>query len=236
MKILAFESTAKVASVALTDGERLLALYQSDSGRTQSEVLLPMAEHVLATHRMTVDDIDLLTVTEGPGSFTGVRIGVATVKGLAFGRDIPCVGVSTLRSLAENLKEQDGIVCAAMDARRAQVYNAIFRAEGGVITRLTEDRAISVDDLIRELSSYDEPIRLVGDGYAQVEQAAVSVGLPLSPVSALLRDENAYACACVAYRMYLGGSHGSDRELCATYLRLPQAERERLERLKMQED
>ncbi len=231
MKILSFESTAKVASVALTEDERLLALYQSDSGRTQSEVLLPMAQSILQTHQICMEDIDLLAVTEGPGSFTGVRIGVATVKGLAFGRDIPCVGVSTLRSLAENLVDMNGLVCAVMDARRAQVYNALFRVHNGTITRLCDDRAIAINALLEQLRAYDEPLYLVGDGYALVAKAAADAGVMLGTTPVLLRDENAYSTARLAYRAYCEGASTTDCDLRATYLRLPQAERERLQRL-----
>ncbi len=232
MKILAFESTAKVASVALTEDERLLALYQSDSGRTQSEVLLPMAEHILKTHGLTVDDLDLLAVTQGPGSFTGVRIGVATVKGLACGKNIPCVGVSTLHALAENLRHMRGMVCAVMDARRSQVYTALFRADGETVQRITQDSAMAIEELLDSLASYKEPIYFAGDGYLPVTQEARRVGFAFTPTPILLRDENAYACACVAYRMHQDGQSVCDRDLRATYLRLPQAERERLEQLK----
>lgn len=230
MNVLAFDSTAKVASVALSEGTRPVALYQTDSGRTQSEVLLPMAEHLLTTCRMTVDDIDLFAVTVGPGSFTGVRIGVSTVKGLAFAKHKPCVAVSTLRALAENLRGLRGILCPVMDARRAQVYNALFFSDGQSMTRLCDDRALSIRELLSELSQKDEPIYLVGDGYELVMRAAKDAGLAVCETPPLLRDENAYACAAVAYEMYQKGEYVTDTELTATYLRLPQAERERLER------
>ena len=232
MRILALDSTAKVASAALSEDGRLLGLYQTDSGRTQSEVLLPMIEHLLKTHRLTVGDIDLFAVTVGPGSFTGVRIGVATVKGLAFGRGTPCcVGVSTLRALAENLKGLRGILCPVMDARRAQVYNALFRSDGEHITRLCDDRAIGIGALLTELATFDEPIHLVGDGYALVLEKARAAGLAIGNTPPLLREENAFSCAAVAYEMYQRGEVTDDASLASVYLRLPQAERERLERL-----
>ena len=230
MNVLAFDSTAKVASVALSEDTRPVALYQTDSGRTQSEVLLPMAEHLLTTCRMTVDDIDLFAVTVGPGSFTGVRIGVSTVKGLAFAKHKPCVAVSTLRALAENLRGLRGILCPVMDARRAQVYNALFFSDGETVTRLCDDRALSISELLSELTQRDEPIYLVGDGYELVMRAAKDAGLAVCETPPLLRDENAYACAAVAFETYQRGEYVTDTELSATYLRLPQAERERLER------
>ncbi len=230
MNILAFDSTAKVASVALSKDARPVALYQTDSGRTQSEVLLPMAEHLLATCRVTVDDVDLFAVTVGPGSFTGVRIGVSTVKGLAFAKNKPCVAVSTLHALAQNLHGLRGILCPVMDARRAQVYNALFFSDGEVITRLCDDRALSIRELLAELAEKKEPIYFVGDGYELVMRAAKEAGLAVCETPPLLRDENAYACAAVAYEMYQRGEYVTDAALTATYLRLPQAERERLER------
>ena len=133
MKILAFDSTAKVASVAVTEGEKTLAVYSIDNGLTQSELLLPMAEATLNSLRISFSDIDAYAVTVGPGSFTGVRIGVSLVKGLAFGKNKPCVDVSTLEALAENLKGSDGIIVPVMDARRAQVYTALFISDGDAV-------------------------------------------------------------------------------------------------------
>ena len=156
MKILAIDSTAIVASVAICDDEKLAALYTVNNGNTHSETLLPMVESALAQSKLTVDDIGLFAVSAGPGSFTGVRIGAATIKGLAFGRDIPCVGVSTLEALAYNLKGSSGIICPVMNARRNQVYNALFRFEGEKLVRLCPDRAIAVKDLGRR-SGHNRP-------------------------------------------------------------------------------
>ena len=152
MKILAIDSTAIVASVAICDDERLAALYTVNNGNTHSETLLPMVESALSQSKLTVDDIGLFAVSAGPGSFTGVRIGVSTVKGLAFGSDIHCIGVSTIEALAYNLKGSDGILCPVMNARRNQVYNALFKFEGERLVRLCPDRAIAVKDLGAELA------------------------------------------------------------------------------------
>ena len=166
MIILAFDSTAKAASVAVCDGEKLLANYNIDNGLTQSELLLPMAENMLASLKLTFDDVELLACSVGPGSFTGVRIGVALVKGIAFGKNIPCVSVSTLDELAENLRGLDGIIVPCMDARRNQVYTATYRGKDGGLEKLTEDRAIAISELADELKEYgDTPIYLSGDGY-----------------------------------------------------------------------
>lgn len=234
MKILAIDSTAIVASVALCDDEKLVALYTVNNGNTHSETLLPMVESALSVSKLTVDDIGLFAVSEGPGSFTGVRIGVATVKGLAFGREVPCVGVSTLEALAYNLKGSKGIICPVMNARRNQVYNALFRFEGERLVRLCPDRAIAVKDLAAELIENEnyknETIYLSGDG-ADITAPAIPKER-LGFTHPAMECQNAYsvaACALEAYRA--GESIVSDTKLAPTYLRPSQAERERAEKL-----
>lgn len=237
MKILAFDSTAKAASVAVCEDEKLLALFNIDNGLTQSELLLPMAEDALRALRLDFSDIGLFAATMGPGSFTGVRIGAALVKGLAFGRDIPCVGISTIESLAENLASLDGIVVPVMDARRSQLYTAIFESDGSSLKRVCEDKAISISALAEMLREYDgKPIYLVGDGYSVAYKGLCAEGIRLSKTPELLLNENAYSTAKIAYRKYTAGEYYSDREIAPTYLRVPQAERERLERLKAEEN
>ena len=231
MKILAFDSTAKAASVAVCDGEELLALYNIDNGLTQSELLLPMAENMLKSLKLTFDDVNLLACAVGPGSFTGVRIGVALVKGIAFGKNIPCVSVSTLDELAVNLEGLDGIIVPVMDARRQQVYTATYKGEGGSLNKLTPDRAIAISELAEELKCYTEPIYLVGDGYDVAKRGLMAAGVNVKNTPKLLITENAYSVARVAIRKYENGEATSDLEIAPTYLRMPQAERERLERL-----
>ena len=130
MKILAFDGTARAASVAMLDGERVLGYYTIDNGLTQSELLLPMAENLLESLKLSFGDVELYATSVGPGSFTGVRIGVSLIKGLAFGKGLPCAEVSTLEALAENAATLKGIIVPYMDARRAQVYSATFRSDG----------------------------------------------------------------------------------------------------------
>ena len=232
MKILAFDSTARAASVALTEDDRLLGLYTIDNGLTQSELLLPMAENLLKSLRLSFSDVDILAATTGPGSFTGVRIGAALVKGIAFGRNLPCVSVSTIESLAENITPLSGILVPAMDARRGQVYTAIFRSDGCARERISEDEAISIVDLAEKLKAYDgEKIYLSGDGYEVAKSGLEKAGVKCENTPPLLICENAYSCAKVAYKKYLNGEYTTDLELTATYLRMPQAERERLEKL-----
>lgn len=231
MITLAFDSTAKAASVAVCDGEELLALYNIDNGLTQSELLLPMAENMLKSLKLTFDDVNLLACAVGPGSFTGVRIGVALVKGIAFGKNIPCVSVSTLDELAVNLEGLDGIIVPVMDARRQQVYTATYKGEGGSLNKLTPDRAIAISELAEELKCYTEPIYLVGDGYDVAKRGLMAAGVNVKNTPKLLITENAYSVARVAIRKYENGEATSDLEIAPTYLRMPQAERERLERL-----
>ncbi len=231
MKILAFDGTAKAASVALLDGERVLGYYTVDNGLTQSELLLPMAENLLKSLKLSFGDIELYATSVGPGSFTGVRIGVSLIKGLAFGKDIPCVEVSTLEALAESLSALRGVIVPCMDARRQQVYSATFRSDGKNMTRLTEDRAIALSELGEELKSFEgEDIYLVGDGYGVAKTAMEKAGVVTMNTPELLILENAVSVARVAKRKYSAGEFVSDAALSPVYLRLPQAERERLER------
>ena len=233
MITLAFDSTAKIASVAVTDGEKLLAQYNINNGLTQSELLMPMAENIMKSLNIGFSDIELLACSVGPGSFTGVRIGTALVKGIAFGRDIPCVSVSTLEALAENVSPLCGILVPVMDARRSQVYTAIFKSDGKSVVRVCEDDALPLSTLADALKKYsDERIYLVGDGYAVARAALEKEGINIERTPELLIQENAYSVARVAYKKYLCGEYTTDTNINPTYLRLPQAERERLEKEK----
>jgi tRNA threonylcarbamoyladenosine biosynthesis protein TsaB len=232
MYILALDSTAIAATVALCDDEKMLSLSTVENGNTHSQTLLPMIEQTLARFDLRPTDVELYACSAGPGSFTGVRIGTSTVKGLAFGTTIPCIGISTLEALAQNLIGFDGILCPVMNARRNQVYNALFECKNGVITRLCEDRAIALTDLDAELAAMpDSPVYLVGDGYelALSQLKACAERIHTTPV--VLRTQNAYSVAQVALALYESGVRTSDSELVPVYLRPCQAERERMERL-----
>ncbi len=233
MIILAFDGTAKCASCAVLRDNVCLGEYNVDNGLTQSELLLPMAESLMKSLKLEFSDVELYATSVGPGSFTGVRIGAALVKGLAFGKNIPCAEVSTLEALAENARGLRGIIVPAMDARRNQVYTAIFRAEGDELTRITDDMAIAISDLGEMLKEYEgQPIYITGDGYEVARRNLVAMGLNIEVTPVTLRNESAASVARVALRQYNEGKTVSDRELAPTYLRLPQAERERLERNK----
>ncbi len=234
MLILALDSTAQVASVALCDGERLLAEYTVNNGNTHSETLLPMVESVFSVFGYTAKDIDLFAVSKGPGSFTGVRIGVSTVKGLAFGMNKPCVGVSTLEALAYNKIGHKGLICPVMNARRAQVYTALFHSDGQTLSRIMPDSALPISELDEYLKQYqNEELVLCGDGYSITYPALTYPNL--LPTEERLRHQSAYSVAQVAKKMFENGQYTDDKNLIVTYLRPSQAERERAERLKNQE-
>ena len=232
MLILAFETSAKAASVALMDGTKLLGESYQNTGLTHSQTLMVMAEDVLKQCGKTAQDVEAVAVAEGPGSFTGVRIGVAAAKGYAWGKEIPCYGVSTLEAMAESLGIYEGFVCPCMDARRSQVYNALFYVNRGKIERHREDRAIALADLKEDLEHLDGPIYLVGDGatltYNTLKDSIEELILP--PEHRM--HQRAVGVGLVAARMAAEGLAPSGGELTPNYLRLSQAEREKLEKQK----
>ncbi len=230
MKILAFETSAKAVSVALLDDGKLLAESYQNTGLTHSQTLMVMAQDLLKQCDLTVSQVDAVAVAKGPGSFTGVRIGVAAAKGFAWGRQLPCVGVSTLEAMALSLGAWEGVVCPVMDARRSQVYNALFRAEDGRLHRLCPDRAISLAELGQELAALSGPVFLVGDG------ADLTFNTLKHPISALVlpaehrRHQRAAGVALAAREILAAGGDFDGAKLEPNYLRLSQAEREKLEK------
>ena len=228
MLTLAFESSAKAASAALCRDGTFVAQSLQVSGLTHSSTLLPMAEDMLKNTGLTIRDVDRFAVAVGPGSFTGIRIGVAAVKGLAWGADKPCIGVSTLEAMAWNAAALEGAcVCCAMDARRSQVYNALFRIKDGVPSRLVPDRAISLPELCQEQESAQEPLFVIGDGAELCYNALNEAGIPcrLSPEPMRLQSAWGVCMAAMDKPPFQAG------ELLPVYLRLSQAERERQARL-----
>ncbi len=227
--ILAVDTSATPVSCALLQDERVLASYYSHSGQTHSQTLMPMIEHMLRLSGLTVARLDAVAVNAGPGSFTGVRIGVSTVKGLAFADEIPCIAVSTLEAMAEPLRTLplEGLVCCVMDARCRQVYTASFdlSADGG-LTRQTPDEAIAVEELKNRLKNVKKSVILVGDG-AKMCYTMLKEEIPtlfLAPTA--LRFQSAVGTALAAGRKLLSGETISAAALMPAYLRLPQAERE----------
>ena len=229
MLMLALESSAKAASAALFEDEKLLALSVENSGLTHSRTLLPMAEDIFKNMGRSLSEVDVIAVAHGPGSFTGLRIGMAEAKGLAWALEKPVIGVSTLEAMAFGGPDMEGtMLCCAMDARRGQVYNALFEVRDGKPHRLTEDRAIAIADLEGELLSYEKPWVLLGDGaqlcYNTLNKDNLRVHLAPEP----LRIQSARGVGFAA-RMY---EPRPGSELLPVYLRLSQAERERQERMK----
>lgn len=215
--LLSVDSSAVTASVALTDGDKVIKSEFINAGLTHSETLLPMIKRVMDGNNF--DDLEAIAITAGPGSFTGVRIGVATVKGLAFNSNIPCISVSTLEAIAYNFTDIDCVVCAVMDARRMQFYNALFEVKNGNVTRICDDRAISIDDLKKELLSYENVI-IAGDG---AQLCYDNIGLDNVT---LADEEHRYQNGVGVSKSAKNKEKISASALMPIYLRLSQAERE----------
>lgn len=229
LRILALESSAKAASCAISEGDRILASYYQNNGLTHSKTLLPMAEKLLESCGLTMGDIDLVAVAKGPGSFTGIRIGVAAAKGLMWGAEKPGVGVSTLEAMAWCCACMEGsVICAAMDARRNQIYNALFEIKNGVPVRLCEDRAIAVSELAVELRKSEKSVFIVGDGAELCYNTLNRENIPCILAPENIRFQNACGVAMAA----AAAAEEAWGDVEPVYLRLSQAERERLEREK----
>ncbi len=242
MRILAFESSAKAASAALlTDGSLTAEAFQN-SGLTHSRTLLKLAQDLLETCELSPADLDYVAWANGPGSFTGIRIGAAAAKGLCWGRELPGLPVSTLEAMAWNAAEQEGVICCCMDARRSQVYNGLFAWKNGVPARLREDRAISLEELAADLAAFDAPIYLVGDGAELAWRTLTAMeaergGNPQRSnesryrlAAEHLRQQRASGVALAAWQAVLTDRVENGALTPPNYLRLSQAERERLER------
>ncbi|MBR3953513.1 MAG: tRNA (adenosine(37)-N6)-threonylcarbamoyltransferase complex dimerization subunit type 1 TsaB [Oscillospiraceae bacterium] len=232
MRILGFDTSAKAASVALSENGKLISEFYLDSGFTHSETVLPMAKAVLDAARITPSDVDLFAVNCGPGSFTGLRIGIAAVKALGMSLEKPCAAVSTLEALAYNMQSTGGIICAAMDARCNQVYTAFFESDGINITRLCEDRAITTDVLFEDIKKLSaekgEKIWLVGDGANLCLKKFGDEFVRIAPPQLVLGHASGTCIA--AEKLFESGKVLSAGELMPNYLRLAQAEREKLQK------
>ena len=224
MRILAIESSAKAASVAIVDAGRLIAEIFLNSGLKHSVTIMPSVERLLESTGIGISDMDRIAISKGPGSFTGLRIGMAAVKGLAWACDIPCCAVSSLEAAAVGVAHMGGTVCAVMDARAGQVYNALFSAHDGKLSRLCEDRAISVSELLCELSEKKDVI-FVGDG-ADMCYNESQGKFRIAPEHLRYQRASGVATLAETCETYTA------EELRPEYIRLPQAERERLEKLK----
>lgn len=230
MKVLALETSAKAVSAAVAEDGRVLACVYQNVGQTHSVTLMPMVDGMLKNAGLTIADCGCIAVACGPGSFTGLRIGVSAAKGLAWALQKPCCGVSTLEAMAQNALLHEGLVICAMDARRNQIYNAVFDCHGGALKRLTPDRAIALEQLCGEIKNSEKSKIIVGDGavlcYNYLSENGVDCAL--APTQQLM--QNAAGVALAAEAMAARGETVSAQELRPVYLRLSQAERERLAR------
>lgn len=232
MKLLSVDSTATACSVALMEDEKVLGEFYCNTKLTHSQTLMVMTEQMMSCTGYTLQDIDGFAVSAGPGSFTGVRIGVSAVKGMAMALHKPCVGVSTLEAMAQNLRHLTGIVCALMDARCGQVYTALFRVEKGVLERLTEDSAMPADQVAENCGRYEGPVYLAGDGAELCSRREDFQTLSAVLLPEPLRFQRACGVAKAARERFLRGEEVDASKLMPVYLRPPQAERELKKRLK----
>lgn len=230
MKILAIETSAKSVSAAVVENGVPLASAYQNMGLTHSRTLMPLVDGMLSAAGLRVQDMDLLAAANGPGSFTGLRIGVSALKGLAWALEKPCCGVSTLAAMARNLAHMEGLIICAMDARRNQVYNALFLAQDGVLTRQCPDRAIGLAELVEEIKNRPEPKFVVGDGAGLCYNHLLEQDVPCRMAPPQLVMQNAVGVALAAEEMAAAGQVTTARDLVPVYLRLSQAERERLAR------
>lgn len=227
MLILALESSAKAASAALLNDGEIIAQYSQCCGLTHSRTLLPMVEDMLKNTDVGINDVDLIAVAHGPGSFTGIRIGVSAVKGLAWAADKSCVGVSTLEAMAWHGVSAGGLICPVMDARRQQVYNALFETEDGKPKRLCDDRAIALSELAQELRELGKEALLVGDGAKMCFEYLTKEGIACRLAPQNLIYQSAWGVGMAARDKKAGTAD----DLLPVYLRLSQAERERQEKM-----
>ena len=226
MKILAIDSSAKAVSVAMIEDRRLLGEFFVNVGLTHSQTLMPMVDDLLKNVNIGVNEIDAFAVSVGPGSFTGLRIGISAIKGMALVGEIPCLEVSTLHAMAYNFIGESAIICAVMDARCNQVYNAFFEVCDEKVTRLTPDRTLSIEDLYSELETLEKKVIFVGDGAVLCYNKNKS-GLNMQLAYESKRFQRASGVAFAAYEAHLNGAIVTDSAvLVPKYLRIPQAERE----------
>ena len=231
MKILALDSSGLVASAAIIEDDNLIAEYTVNYKKTHSQTLLPMLDEIVRMTETELDSVDAIAVAAGPGSFTGLRIGSATVKGLGLALNKPVIGVPTVEGLAMNLYGSDSLVCPLMDARRNQVYTGIFRFVDAKLEVVKKQLAIGIEDIIEALNIIGQKVVFLGDGvpvYKTIIEEKISV--PYSFAPAHVNKQRAAAVAVRAMDYWRAGLYTSASEFEPQYLRLSQAERERQER------
>lgn len=224
MLILGIDTAAAPCCAAVydTDKQQTLGSFVINNKLTHSVTLMPVVSDLLRNSGITTEDIDLFAVANGPGSFTGLRIGISAVKGMAFAASKPCAAVSTLEAMAYNVAMCDGVVCASIDARCNQVYTATFLNDNGTVTRLTDEECLKADELAARLSEYDGDIILVGDGAQLVKKAADEQGVNTRLAPDPLRFQTGYGVCLAA----MNAERIAPEQLMPMYLKLPQAQRE----------
>ena len=224
MLILGIDTAAAPCCTAVydTDKQQTLGSFVINNKLTHSVTLMPVVSDLLRNSGITTEDIDLFAVANGPGSFTGLRIGISAVKGMAFAASKPCAAVSTLEAMAYNVAMCDGVVCASIDARCNQVYTATFLNDNGTVTRLTDEECLKADELAARLSEYDGDIILVGDGAQLVKKAADEQGIDTRLAPDPLRFQTGYGVCLAA----MNAERIAPEQLMPMYLKLPQAQRE----------
>lgn len=231
MRILGIDSSGLVASVAVVEDEAMLAEYTVNYKKTHSQTLLPMLDEIGRMIELDLTTIDAIAIAAGPGSFTGLRIGSATAKGLGLALDKPMIAVPTVDGLAYNLYGTDKLVCPLMDARRSQVYTGVYEFRGRDLHPLIRQKAESVQELAEELNAMGREVIFLGDGvpvYRALLEELVQVPHQYAP--AHLNKQRAAAVAALGQRYLEEGKTESAREHQPEYLRMSQAERERAER------
>lgn len=231
MKILALDSSGLVASVAIVEDDNLVAEYTINYKKTHSQTLLPMLDEIVKMTDTDLQEIDAIAVAKGPGSFTGLRIGSATVKGLGLALDKKVIGVPTVEGLAMNIFGTDALICPLMDARRNQVYTGIYKNEKGELKIVKEQVAVGIEEIINALNLIGEKVIFLGDGvsvYRQIIEEMVEVPYCFAP--AHVNKQRAAAIAVRASEYYKKGMVENAADFVPEYLRLSQAERERMEK------
>lgn len=233
MNILAMDTSAKAASVCLLNEDKILAEYTVNLGLTHSQTIMPMCENLLSQSQMSLNDIDYFAVSNGPGSFTGLRIGISAIKGMAYALEKPCVAVSTLDALAYNAIDFSGTICCAMDARCNQVYNALYHVHNGILSKIGVDRALSLDELLEDLKKEKKSIIFVGDG-AELCYNKYREFLPNLVLCGIAnRFQRASSVGLAAFHKIHIGEFIDAQSLSPEYLRLPQAQRELMKKRRL---
>jgi tRNA threonylcarbamoyladenosine biosynthesis protein TsaB len=232
MKLLALESSGLVASVAIITEEALLAEYTINYKKTHSQTLLPMLDEIVRMAELDLSEVDAIAVAAGPGSFTGLRIGSATAKGLGLALNKPIIPIPTLDSLAYNLYGSNKLICPMMDARRSQVYTGLYEFTTGGLQILKSQSALAVDEILAEINQYNREVIFLGDGAEAYKEQIIEgtkVSYEFAPIH--LNRQRAGAVGALGIQYYKNGQMETAVQHEPVYLRLSQAERERAERL-----